>query len=75
MGVVGVHAVAGRCCQEKMAGAKLVMSLMAGEEKVVESISAGLLEAATLLGNHSSTDPSPELRQMCRQLLACLTSQ
>lgn len=75
MEVVGVHAVAGRCCQEKMAGAKLVMSLMAGEEKVVESISAGLLEAATLLGNLSSTDPSSELRQMCCQLLACLTSQ
>lgn len=61
--------------KEKMAGAKLVMCLMAGEEEVVESISAGLLEAATLLGNLSSTDPSPELRQMCHQLLTCLTPQ
>ncbi|KAH6818792.1 hypothetical protein C2S51_002395 [Perilla frutescens var. frutescens] len=47
--------------KEKMAGAKLVMCLMASEEEVVESISAGLLEATTLLTNLSTTDPSAEL--------------
>lgn len=56
-----------------MGGAKLVMCLMASEEEVVKRISGGLLEARALLENISTTDPSPELRQMCGQLLVCLT--
>ncbi|KAG8371928.1 hypothetical protein BUALT_Bualt12G0013800 [Buddleja alternifolia] len=60
--------------KEKMAGAKLLACLMASEEEVVESISRGLLEARTLLQNLTSTDPSSDVRQMCQQLLVCLTS-
>ncbi|KAL1549976.1 hypothetical protein AAHA92_17995 [Salvia divinorum] len=60
--------------KEKMGGAKLLMCLMASEEEVVESISSGLLEATMLLTNLSTTDPSSQLRQMCQQLLLCLTS-
>ncbi|PIN16692.1 hypothetical protein CDL12_10657 [Handroanthus impetiginosus] len=60
--------------KEKIAGAKLLACLMAGEEEVVESISRGLVEARTLLQNLSSADPSPEVRQMCQQLLVCFTS-
>ncbi|KAL7138505.1 hypothetical protein ABFS83_10G168700 [Erythranthe nasuta] len=61
--------------KERMAGAKLVMCLMASEEDVVESISAGLLEARALLQKLSSTEPSPDVRQICRQLLVFLTSR
>ncbi|KAL8041485.1 hypothetical protein ABFS82_10G166000 [Erythranthe guttata] len=61
--------------KERMAGAKLVMCLMASEEDVVESISAGLLEARALLQKLSSTEPSPDVRQICRQLVVYLTSR
>ncbi|KAL0339636.1 UNVERIFIED_CONTAM: hypothetical protein Sradi_4480400 [Sesamum radiatum] len=60
--------------KEKMVGAKLLACLMAGEEEVVESISGGLIEARSLLHHLSSTDPWPDVRQMCQQLLLCLTS-
>ncbi|KAL3819820.1 hypothetical protein ACJIZ3_005725 [Penstemon smallii] len=61
--------------KERMNGAKLLMSLMASEEEVIESISPGLLQARTLLQNLSSKDPSSDVRQMCQQLLLCMTSQ
>lgn len=60
--------------QEKMAGAKLMASLMASEDPILECISEGLLEARSLLSVMSSTDPSPDLRQLCKKLLVCLTS-
>ncbi|XP_042053805.1 uncharacterized protein LOC121798730 isoform X3 [Salvia splendens] len=59
--------------KEKMGGAKLLMCLMASEEEVVESISGGLLEATMLLRNLSTSDPCAQVRQMCQQLLVCLT--
>ncbi|KAK6124646.1 hypothetical protein DH2020_041610 [Rehmannia glutinosa] len=55
--------------KEKTAGAKLLTCLMASEEEVVETISDRLLEARTLLQELSATDPSPDLRLMCQQLL------
>ncbi|KAK4404886.1 hypothetical protein Sango_0857200 [Sesamum angolense] len=55
--------------KEKMAGAKLLACLMASEEEVVESISGGLIGARSLLHHLSSTDPWPDVRQMCQQLL------
>ncbi|GMP97067.1 hypothetical protein CsSME_00045462 [Camellia sinensis var. sinensis] len=60
--------------KEKMAGAKLVASLMASEEAIVNSIAGGLLEAITVLSSLSSSDPSPDVRQVSEKLLACLTS-
>ncbi|KAK6124641.1 hypothetical protein DH2020_041613 [Rehmannia glutinosa] len=54
--------------------AKLLTCLMASEEEVVESISDRLLPARTLLQDLSPTDPSPDVRLMCQQLLVCLTS-
>lgn len=60
--------------KEKMAGAKLMASLMASEDPILECISEGLLEARSLLSVMSSTDPSPDLRQLCKKLLVCLTS-
>ncbi|KAL8489605.1 hypothetical protein ACS0TY_025004 [Phlomoides rotata] len=61
--------------KEKLGGAKLLTCLMANEDEgVIESISGGLLEARSLLQNLSSTDPSPQVRQMCQQLLVCFTS-
>ncbi|CAL5362891.1 unnamed protein product [Camellia sinensis] len=62
------------CLQEKMAGAKLMASLMASEEAIVNSIAGGLLEAITVLSSLSSSDPSPDVRQVSEKLLACLTS-
>lgn len=57
-----------------MAGAKLIASLMASEDVILENISVGLLEARTVLSTVSSSDPSLELRQLCRKLLACISS-
>ncbi|CAL5362804.1 unnamed protein product [Camellia sinensis] len=60
--------------KEKMAGAKLMASLMASEEAIVNSIAGGLLEAITVLSSLSSSDSSPDVRQVSEKLLACLTS-
>ncbi|THF97882.1 hypothetical protein TEA_017595 [Camellia sinensis var. sinensis] len=48
--------------KEKMAGAKLMASLMASEEAIVNSIAGGLLEAITVLSSLSSSDPSPDVK-------------
>ncbi|XP_031396595.1 uncharacterized protein LOC116207678 [Punica granatum] len=60
--------------KERMAGAKLLAALMASEDPILESISAGLLDARSILSTLSRTDPLPELRQACQKLLLCLTS-
>ncbi|GAV57287.1 hypothetical protein CFOL_v3_00825 [Cephalotus follicularis] len=59
--------------KERIAGAKLMASLMASEDTILESISGGLLEARSVLSSVSSTDTSINLRQMCEKLLACMT--
>ncbi|CAA7060609.1 unnamed protein product [Microthlaspi erraticum] len=58
--------------KEKLAGAKLMASLMASEEAILESISEGLLEARSVLSKASLSDPSPHVREVCAKLLACL---
>ncbi|RDY02152.1 hypothetical protein CR513_14431, partial [Mucuna pruriens] len=60
--------------KERMAGAKLIASLMASEDMILDNISVGLLEARSVLSIISSSDPSLELQQLCRKLLACLSS-
>ncbi|XP_020211045.1 uncharacterized protein LOC109795896 isoform X1 [Cajanus cajan] len=60
--------------KERMAGAKLIASLMASEDVILENISVGLLEARSVLSTISSSDPSLELQQLCRKLLACISS-
>ncbi|XP_061373685.1 uncharacterized protein LOC133316013 isoform X2 [Gastrolobium bilobum] len=60
--------------KERMAGAKLIASLMASEDVILENISGGLLEARSVLSTVSSSDPSVELQQICRKLLACISS-
>ncbi|KAK4281861.1 hypothetical protein QN277_013308 [Acacia crassicarpa] len=59
---------------ERTVGAKLMASLMASEDAILESISGGLLEARSVLSTISLSDPSPEIRQLCRKLLACISS-
>ncbi|OMO71598.1 Cytochrome P450 [Corchorus olitorius] len=56
--------------KERMAGAKLMASLMAGEDSILESISAGPLEARSVLSDISLTDPSFDIQQICRQKLS-----
>ncbi|KAL1312396.1 hypothetical protein HN51_039011 [Arachis hypogaea] len=60
--------------KERVAGAKLLASLMASEDLILESISSGLLEARFVLSSISSSDPSPQLQQLCRQLLSFIIS-
>ncbi|XP_022766714.1 uncharacterized protein LOC111311531 isoform X3 [Durio zibethinus] len=60
--------------KERMAGAKLMASLMASEDSILETISGGLLEARSLLSDISMTDPSFDIQQVCKKLLACITS-
>ncbi|CAO2822198.1 unnamed protein product [Amaranthus hypochondriacus] len=61
--------------QERMAGARLMASLMASDDAVIESISMELVEARSMLLHICTSDPSPQLRQVCQKLLVCLTSQ
>ncbi|XP_028774436.1 uncharacterized protein LOC114731438 isoform X1 [Neltuma alba] len=60
--------------KERMVGAKLMAALMASEDVILESISGGLLEARSVLSTISLSDPSPEIRQLCRKLLSCISS-
>ncbi|KAK2416394.1 hypothetical protein QL285_038791 [Trifolium repens] len=60
--------------KERMAGAKLIASLMASEDVILENISVGLLEARSVLSTVSSSDTSLELRQLCSKLLVCMSS-
>lgn len=57
-----------------MAGAKLVASLMASDDVILESISGALLEARSVLSSVALTDASLELQQVCKKLLICMTS-
>ncbi|KAG9449445.1 hypothetical protein H6P81_009410 [Aristolochia fimbriata] len=59
--------------QEKSAGVKLMASLMSSEDKIVESIAGGLLEAKEVLAGTLTEDASPELKELCRKLLVCIT--
>ncbi|KAG5615548.1 hypothetical protein H5410_015372 [Solanum commersonii] len=60
--------------KERIAGAKLLASLMASEEAVLQKISGGLVEARTLLQDICSSDLPLDARKMCQRLLVCLTS-
>ncbi|KFK35004.1 hypothetical protein AALP_AA5G221800 [Arabis alpina] len=59
--------------KEKLAGAKLMASLMASEDVILESISKGLLEARSVLSKATLSDPSPHVRDVCAKLLGCIT--
>ncbi|XP_010516375.1 PREDICTED: uncharacterized protein LOC104792046 isoform X2 [Camelina sativa] len=59
--------------KEKLAGAKLMASLMASEDVILENISKGLLEARSVLSKASLSDPSRDVREVCAKLLACIT--
>ncbi|KAI3992440.1 hypothetical protein MKX01_022531 [Papaver californicum] len=62
--------------KEKMAGVKLMASLMSSEDAIVESIGNGLLEANSLLTSISVMNTaSPELRQVCEKLRVCMMSE
>uniref|UniRef100_A0A2N9IYK2 Carrier domain-containing protein n=1 Tax=Fagus sylvatica TaxID=28930 RepID=A0A2N9IYK2_FAGSY len=54
---------------ERMAGAKLVASLMASDDMILGSISGALLEARSVLSSISVTDPSLELREINKPIL------
>lgn len=60
--------------QERIAGAKLMVSLMSSEDPILECISEGLLEARDVLSTVSSLDPSIEVQQLCQKMLPCLLS-
>lgn len=58
--------------EERIAGAKLLASLMGSEEVIVSSIAPNLMEARIVLTNISLMDTSPELRNLCEKLLQCM---
>ncbi|XP_057982158.1 uncharacterized protein LOC131167378 isoform X2 [Malania oleifera] len=59
--------------KERMAGAKLMASLMASEDAIVQCISGGLIEARSILSSLSISDPLISVRQVCKKLLECIT--
>lgn len=60
--------------KEKLAAAKLMASLMASEDEIIDNISGGLLEAKSVLEKVASKESSSELQQLCKQLLVCVSS-
>ncbi|CAJ1911035.1 unnamed protein product [Sphenostylis stenocarpa] len=72
--IIALKALRKESDMERMAGAKLIASLMASDDMILENISVGLLEARSLLSTISSSDPSLELQLLCRKLLACISS-
>jgi hypothetical protein len=60
--------------EERIAGAKLLASLMGSEEAIVSSIAPNLMEARIVLTNISLMDTSPELRNLCEKLLECMST-
>ncbi|KAJ4844132.1 hypothetical protein Tsubulata_045822 [Turnera subulata] len=60
--------------KERMAAAKLMASLMASEDVILESIFGELLEARSVLSSVCLSDPSQDLRQICKKLLLCITA-
>lgn len=58
--------------EERIAGAKLLASLMGSEEAIVSSLAPNLMEARIVLTNISIMDTSPELRNLCEKLLQCM---
>ncbi|KAG4215758.1 hypothetical protein ERO13_A01G196500v2 [Gossypium hirsutum] len=60
--------------QERMAAAKLMASLMASEDPILESISHGLVEARSVLSDIALNDPSFDIQQLCKKLATCITS-
>ena len=59
--------------QERIAGAKLLPSLMGSEEAIVSMLAPNLMEARIVLTNISLMDTSPELRNLCEKLLECMS--
>lgn len=70
---LSLKSLEGNSEKERMAGVKLMASLMASEDAIVENISEGLLEARLVLLSMYMADPSLEVQQMCQKLLACFT--
>nr|XP_029117568.1 uncharacterized protein LOC105034833 isoform X4 [Elaeis guineensis] len=60
--------------KEKLAAAKLMASLMASEDEIIAAISGGLLEAKSVLEKAATKASFSELQQLCKKLLACLSS-
>eukprot|EP01018_Ginkgo_biloba_P032849 Gb_14493 [translate_table: standard] len=59
--------------EERIAGAKLMASLLASEESIVNSIAPSLMDAKTVLTNIAFMDTSSELRSLSEKLLQCMS--
>ncbi|XP_038720849.1 uncharacterized protein LOC120013189 isoform X2 [Tripterygium wilfordii] len=59
--------------KERMAGAKLIASLMASEDAILVNISGELLEARSILSDVCARDSSLDLQEVCRKLMACIS--
>ncbi|KAG7037384.1 hypothetical protein SDJN02_01009 [Cucurbita argyrosperma subsp. argyrosperma] len=71
---VSVNALKSGQEKERIAGAKLMVSLMSSEDPILDCISGELLEARDVLSSVSSLDPSIEVQQICQKMLQCLLS-
>ncbi|CAM6127208.1 unnamed protein product [Calypogeia fissa] len=60
--------------EERIAGAKLLASLLASDEALVKEMAPRLMDAQIALSSISAMDSSPELRLICENLLSCLST-
>jgi hypothetical protein len=60
--------------QERIAGTKLLASLLASDEDILKEIAPFLQDACRAVATVANMDSSPELRSLCEQLLSCMTN-
>lgn len=59
--------------QERTAGTRLLASLLASEDSVLEKIAPYIEDAQRAVATVANMDSSPQLRALCEQLLGCMT--
>ncbi|KAL8172138.1 hypothetical protein V2J09_023942 [Rumex salicifolius] len=59
--------------RERMAGAKLLASLMGSEDPIVGSIAGRIYEIRLILADISKSNASTDLQLICQKMLVCLT--
>jgi len=59
--------------QERTAGTKVLASLLASEDSVLKEIAPYIDDACRAVATVANMDSSPQLRELCEQLLSCMT--
>ncbi|XP_024393430.1 uncharacterized protein [Physcomitrium patens] len=71
---LSISTIGGRfSIEERTAGTRLLASLLASEDSVLEKIAPYIEDAQRAVATVANMDSSPQLRALCEQLLGCMT--